>query len=557
MKSGTPRSSRLGGRRIVEPHRLLGLLAIGFGQAAAVAAAALGAAGLAGNLAYSTSAAVGILCGAAAAGACLRAGERVVAERLGRNVVHELRLRMFRHLLRVSPQFLRQRRRGAAIVRFVGDLQAVRRWVSLGLARLAVSSATALGCLVVLAFVDGKLALVLAAVIGVAAVGVGLLAGPLERANRNLRRRRGQLANLVTEQITALEITQLHGRGAGERRRLERRSDRLGEALVTRARWLGTLDAATFVATAAVTLAVMLLARFAHPDSAPQSGTIMAALVAVALLAPSLRDLARVFEYWQAMRVAIERFEQFFGWPVQRRPRGAPALATPRGAIEYREVWLSERAPAFSARIGFGERVALVGPNGIGKSRLLALTAGLLEQRGGEVLIGGQRLDTVDVGSLRRNVALVSTDLPLVRGSLRRNLRYHKSAARADTQAVQRIIDLCALGDVVERLDRRLETRIAEGGRNLSQGERQRIALARALMAEPSILLLDEVDAHLDEKSRSVLERVIREFDGTIIAATHDARLLGAIHRHIDLLEHAGAGKTPRDSRRAAAGERA
>jgi len=549
------RSSRLGELRLVEPRRLLGLLAIGFGQAAAVAAAALGAAGLAGNLAYSTSAAVGILCAAAAAGACLRAAERVAAERLGRAVVHDLRLRMFRHLLRVSPQFLRQRRRGAAIVRFVGDLQAVRRWVSLGLARLAVSGATALGCLIVLAEVDARLALVLTAVISLAAVGVGLLAAPLGQANRNLRHRRGQLANLVTEQVTALEITQLHGRGSGEQRRLERRSDRLGAALVARARWLGALDAATFVATAAVTLAVMLLAHLAHADPVAQSGTIMAALVAVALLAPSLRDLARVFEYWQAVRVALERLEQFFGWPVQRRPHSAPALADPHGAIEYRGVWLSERVPALSTTIGFGERVALVGPNGIGKSRMLALTAGLVELRGGEVLIGGQSLDAVDVGSLRRSIALVSTDLPLVRGSLRRNLRYHRTAARAGTEAVQRIIDLCALDDVVERLDRGLETRIAEGGRNLSHGERQRIALARALMAEPSILLLDEVDAHLDEKSRSVLERVIREFNGTIIAATHDTRLLGAIHRHIDLLGYAGIGKMPVDSRPAAVGE--
>lgn len=548
-------SSSSGIRRIVAPTRLAGLVAIGFAQAVAVAAAAVGVAGLGGELPIGTATAVAVLCGAALAGAYLRARERVAAEMLGRDVVHTLRLRMFRHLLRVSPQFLRQRRRGAAIVRFVGDLQAVRRWVSLGLARLAVAGTTVAGCLVALAFATLPLAAVLVALVGIGAAAAGLLSGPLRQTNRELRRRRGQLANFVTEQVTALEITQLHGRGSAERRRLERRSQRLGTALVARARCLGMLDAVTFAATAAVSLAVMLIGRFGSPDTLPRPGALMAALVAVALLAPSLRDLARVFEYWQAARVAIERFERFFGWPVVERLRHRQPLAKPDGRIEFRRVWLSARVPAFSAVIEPGEHVAVAGPNGVGKSHLLALLAGLAEPASGEILLGQQPLVTVDIDSLRRSVALVSADLPLVRGSLRRNLRYHRNAATADDATFRRVVELCALDDLVARLDLGLATRVTEGGRNLSHGERQRIALARALMASPRVLLLDEVDAHLDDTSRRVLDRVIRQFDGTIIAATHDEQLVELLDRRVELVASPAANpKAPVETLLAAVG---
>lgn len=526
------RPSALSPLSLSPPRGLTRLVGVGFGQAVAVGAAAFASRGLMPpSDGRATAGMIGVLVAAAIAGSLLRGRERLEAEILGQRVVHRLRSRMFRHLLRVSPGYMLRRRRGAAIVRFVGDLQAIRRWVSLGLARLVVSGTTLLGCLGVLLWVAPLLAAAVAIVVSFLLVAMFLLAAPLARSNRVVRRSRGTLANVVTEQVTAHAITHVHGRARGERRRLERRSERLADALIARAGWLGRLDSLTYGATALVTIALILLgARSGMGDAAPS--TVVATLVVVALLSPSLRDLARVFEYLQSVRVAIERLESFFDWPQPRRRRDAPDLRNPRGAIEYRGVRLSGRVRSFDARVEPHERIALLGSNGAGKSSLLALTAGLLEPGPGEVLLGGQRIDEVDLDSLHRHVAIISPELPLVRGSLRRNLLYHVEAREA--AALDEVVEMCGLGGLIARLGG-LDARILEGGRNLSQGERQRIALARALMAKPSVLLLDEVDAHLDRHAMEVLAHVIRKFDGIVIAATHDLALLGELDRSIDL----------------------
>jgi len=515
------------------PSALVALVAIGIGQAAAVAAAAVASSRLlaAGGTA-SAPAWLAVLLAAALCGALLRGRERVEAEAFGQRVVHELRTRMFEHLLDVTPGYLRNRRRGATIVRFFGDLQALRRWVSLGAARLVVSGTTLLGCVAVLVWFEPRLAAVVAAVLALFAALVAALAASLEDRNRDVRRRRGQLANFVTEQVTAQEVTRMHGRQRAERRRLDRRSRRLGDALVSRARRLGLLDSATYAATALLTATFVVLAG-SGTGARLDPAEIVATLVVVALLAPSLRELARVFEYRQAALVALDRLDSFLAWPVPRRAGNATALASPFGAIEYHNVRLSDREPEFSARIAAGEHVALCGDNGVGKSTLLALTAGLLDPQQGTVAIGGQSLERVAPESLHRHVALVSLELPLVRGTLRRNLLYHSSA---DPESrLERVVGLCGLDELIGRLDSGLDTRVTEAGRNLSQGERQRIALARALMAGPSVLLLDEVDAHFDTASRQALARVVRGFEGIVLAVTHDSTLLEAFDRSIVL----------------------
>jgi len=515
------------------PAALVALVAIGVGQAAAVAAAAIASSRLvAAGGASGTWVWLAVLIGAAFCGAFLRGRERVEAEAFGQRVVHGLRARMFEHLLDVTPSYLRNRRRGATIVRFFGDLQALRRWVSLGAARLVVSGTTLLACIAVLVWFEPRLAAAVTALLGLFAIVVAALAGSLEDRNRDVRRRRGQLANLVTEQVTAQEVTRMHGRQRGERRRLDRRSRRLGDALVARARRLGFLDAATYATTALLTGTFVVLVGYER-DGGLAPAEIVATLVVVALLAPSLRELARVFEYRQAALVALDRLDSFLAWPSTKRVRGATALENPSGAIEYREVRLSDREPAFSARIAAGEHVALGGDNGVGKSTLLELTAGLLAPQPGTIVIGGQPLERVAPESLHRHVALVSLDLPLVRGTLRRNLFYHHAADRESR--LERVIELCGLDELIARLDAGLDTRVAEAGRNLSQGERQRIALARALMAGPSVLLLDEVDAHLDAACRRILARVVRGFDGIVLAVTHDSTLLEAFDRSIVL----------------------
>jgi ABC-type multidrug transport system fused ATPase/permease subunit len=129
------------------------------------------------------------------------------------------------------------------------------------------------------------------------------------------------------------------------------------------------------------------------------------------------------------------------------------------------------------------------------------------------------------MSSLRRQVAYVSTDFPLIRGSLKKNLCY--GAGKVDAKRLNQVISDCGLDNLIDRKIGGLEARIAEAGSDLSQGERIRVCLARALLRNPAILILDEAEANLDARAIRVMERVIGDFAGTLLMATHRPSAIG------------------------------
>jgi ATP-binding cassette, subfamily B, bacterial len=167
-----------------------------------------------------------------------------------------------------------------------------------------------------------------------------------------------------------------------------------------------------------------------------------------------------------------------------------------------------------------GDVLAIMGAAGAGKSSLLNLVAGLLDPAEGEVVVDEQPLAERTLRSRFRAVGMVSRDLPLMRGTLRRNVTYRNP--EASYEEINRVLLACHLDQLLARLPEGLDAWLTESGRNISAGERQRIALARALMGDPPILLLDEPTANLDEASKEVFRRVIAHHQGTVLLVTHD-----------------------------------
>jgi ABC-type multidrug transport system fused ATPase/permease subunit len=132
---------------------------------------------------------------------------------------------------------------------------------------------------------------------------------------------------------------------------------------------------------------------------------------------------------------------------------------------------------------------------------------------------------------------MVSPDLPLLRGTIESNLRYRWPDA--PQQELRRVCDLCGIDQMLSGFPEGIRTRISDGGASLSLGQRQRIMLARALLGNPRILLLDEVDANLDTASANLLDRVLKEYKGTIIQISHRIERL----RHADLIWHLDDGQ--------------
>jgi ABC-type multidrug transport system fused ATPase/permease subunit len=454
------------------------------------------------------------------ANAGLRWRERVDAERLGQDYIFELRQQLFGHLTRLSPRALQRRSQGGTMLRFVGDLTALRQWISLGIARLTVASITTITTLFALAVIKPVLAGLIAVLLLVAATAMLVLGRALENAARNARRQRTRLAANVSEKISAVAVVQAFNQRQRECRQLRKQSRNLFNAMLHRANRVGQLRAVTEALIGFASAGIILLGAWQISTGQATAGTVIAAMLVVSMLAPALRDLGRVHEYWRSARVSREKILQFLAargrvW----QQRGAPALKVSSGVIEFQNICVDDSIRNFSQRAEGGQRIALVGPNGAGKSTLLALAARLFDPDEGRILIDGQDIAKCSLHSLRVNIGMAGPDLPLLRGSVERNLKYR--LPQASKQQLDEVYRQCGIDEMILDLPQGLRTRITDGGRNLSAGQCARISLARALLGLPSILLLDEADANLDKDAASLIEQLLQDYAGTILMVSH------------------------------------
>ena len=465
--------------------------------------------------------------------AWLRWRGNVDAESLGQSYIHAVRVRLFRHITKIGADGARQMSRGALMLRFVGDLTALRNWVSLGLARLAVSGLAMGLALLALTLIEP----VIGIAVGTATLAAGLLTftlGPRLRSRTlEARRYRGRIAALINDRISHIGVVETFGQEQREIKRIRRASRRLRNALISRARVVGLLRALSEASAGFASLFALMVGAMQVAGGHATPGAVVSAMIVAGLLAPRLNDLSRVYEYWNAAAIAREKQKQVMRLrPVGRsiKPGGAPfsASALAQG-IQLDQVTKEPLFRSVSLTIEAGERIALIGANGVGKSTLLRILSGIVDPDKGKVLLGGLPLQDCRWSDVRGAFAMVSPDLPLLRGSLRLNLTYG-SQNPTETE-IRDVLRLCQLESLMGRLGKGLDSRIAENGAGLSTGERARIAIARALLAKPAVLLLDEAEANLDAMARRALEKATASFAGTVIYTTHDIRQVAQADR--------------------------
>jgi len=502
---------------------------------ALVAVLALGQAAAAGMAAFATrdvfaafrddavSLPVLALAMVAAAGlaiALFRVFERVVAERVGQNYTASLRLKLFAHLTEMSARDVADRRSGGLAMRFVGDLAAVRGWVSLGIARLISASIVLPAATAVLFLLDPRLGVAAAVPIAIG-LAVMALAGPrLGPAHKRLRARRARLAADMSERIPHAPELRLLGRIRTEKAHLLRRTEKLIASALARARGAALLravpDAVSGIAAASLFTAALTLG-VAAPEAA-------GAMAAVGLIIQPMRDLAGVWDRHRAWVAARDKCDALLAAPKLKRRRKTarkplddvpPPLrfaGVSAGALKDVEI----EAPA-------RRKIAIVGGNGAGKSTLLSLAAGLEQPEKGKVSLGGRAPSSLNAAERRRMIALVGTRSPILAGSLRRALTMGSSEELGD-DAVTAMAEAFGLADVMERLGG-LDGRLAEGGRNLSAGEIRRVLLTRAALSGSRLMLLDEPDDALDVDGPALVERLVRAGDATTLMITHNLAL--------------------------------
>lgn len=459
---------------------------------------------------------------AALAGASIWA-ERYLLELLGQHYVDELRRGMFSALASMTPEQRAREHRGLIPLRFVTDLNALRQWISLGQARLVVAGMLLCGTMAYLATIGPLLALVVFGILLVNGAVTLVLGQRLESAVRVSRRRRGRLSAMVAAHVSGLASIVASGRVHSERNRLLRRSGALVEAMRRRAFWSGALRASSELGVRGAMIAVLAISLMAVDAGTASVGTILAAISVVALLATPVRDMGRAHEYWQAGRVAQHKVRQFLSRPSQPMPARTDVVLTRNGSLQVRDLQMRSGHAGFDADLDAGARVLLAGENGAGKTRLLWTIAGLAVPFRGEILVDGHAPARLRSRSLQQSIGIASPDLPLQAGTLGRNLRYR--APSASTLELERVAAITGLDAMLESGEGLLDLRLTGSDLELSSGQRARIQLARALVDSPSVLLLDEIDAFLDEDGRQQLTTVLASYPGIVIFTSHDARV--------------------------------
>ena len=454
--------------------------------------------------------------------------DRLVAHAAAFRALADTRVWFFRRLAERLPSGVGFRRTGDLLGRLVSDIDALDR-VYLGvLVPAASAAAVVLAIALVLGALSPVLALLVAAPLALALLLPPLLAPGAAEAGQRVAAAQGSLRAAAVDPLTGIEDTLSAGaepvaarRVAAEgaalsaaQRALARRGALGGAAglVLTQAALLGAL--AWGLASGQAAAAGAVLALFLAVAAAETLGLMPRAGAALAAAAASAR---RLFEAADATAPVVE--------PAR------PALPPAGHAIRLEGVhftWAPDRPPVFDGldlEVPEGARVALLGPSGVGKSTLAALLLKLAAPQAGRIRLGGADIATLAADDVRARIACLTQDARLFDDTIEANLRLARPDAEA--AALWRALDAAGIGELVRTLPEGLATRCGEAGARFSGGQARRLALARALLSEAPVLILDEPAAGLDrDTERAFLETLGEATAGrTVILIVH--RLIG------------------------------
>jgi ATP-binding cassette, subfamily B, bacterial len=455
----------------------------------------------------------------AAAGAArlgLSVGRRLVAGRVSLAVEYDLRARLYSHLQELELGFFDRQQTGQLMSRVTVDLQAVRFFLGYGLIFIGQSFFTLALAAVAMFIIDPLLALIALAPVPFVVL-VAFRYGRRSRpAMQEVQQRIAELTAVAEENVSGIRVVKAFAREQLQLQRFRHQTGRVFEqAMYTtrlQARYAPTIGFLPYLGLAAILLVGGRAAIHGSIDIA----VFTAFYGYVLMLTGPMRTLGYMLGAAQRATASGARiFQVLDRAPGIVAPDDAPPLPHGRGRIELRDVSLTfdgALRPALSEidlSVEAGTTVALVGGTGSGKTSLVSLLPRLYDATSGSVLIDGADVRTVDPGSLRREIAIVTDDPFLFSATVHDNIAYARSdASRAEVEEAAR---RAHADGFVRTLPDGYDTLIGERGLTLSGGQRQRIAIARALLANPRILVLDDATSSVDASTEQEIKQALGE----------------------------------------------
>ncbi len=438
--------------------------------------------------------------------------------RVGERLMLALRVRVFAHLQRLSLGWFTDEKAGRVLTRMTSDIDALSALFHDGLINMAVQALTVVVVSVVLFSYDASLALVTLAVVVPAMVVATLwFRTTSDRGYGAVRHHIAEVLADLQESLAGMRLVAAHNRQAHNVVRHRAILDRYRAANVYTGR-IGALYGPGSELVAVLGQAVVLVVGGRRVLSGQLSvGELAAFILFIATFFAPIQQLVHLYNTYQAGQAAAAKLRQLLATaPGVAEAPDAVELAPVEGEVRLESVCFGygagpgDDAPVLhdvNLTISPGETFALVGPTGSGKSTIAKLVTRFYDPTEGRVLIDGHDLRHVTLDSLRRQLGIVPQEPFLFAGSVRDNIAFARpDATDAELTEACRVL---GIDDLVERLPQGLATPVHERGSSLSSGQRQLLALARAFVARPRVLVLDEATSSLDLRSEAVVERAL------------------------------------------------
>jgi ATP-binding cassette subfamily B protein len=510
-------------RRLLKPFAialLIGLILDGADALASIAMPLLVRNGIDNGVLTRTVHAIIVIAIAALAIVCadwvVNTVQTVVVGRNGERVLYSLRVKIFAQLQRLGLDYYERELTGRIMTRMTTDVDALSSFLQTGLITMVNSGLSFVGVLIALLTINLRLGLTLLTIVPLLIAATVVFRAKSSRAYREAREKVSVVNADLQENVAGLRVAQAYRREQVNQTHFAGLSNAYRTSRLRAQRYIALyFPFVQALSTIGGALVLFVAAGEVH-SGVLTAGSLIAYLLFIDLLFSPVQQLSQVFDGYQQANVGLQRIKGLLRTPTSTPEAAAPVpVGRLRGQIELRDVrfrypGVSQEALAgVSLTIAPGETVALVGQTGAGKSTLVKLIARFYDVTSGHLLVDGTDIRDYDMAEYRHQLGVVPQESYLFPGTVRDAIAYGRpDATDAEVEAAARGVGAI---EMIARLQGGFRHEVSERGRNLSAGQRQLIALARAYLVDPAILLLDEATAALDLAAEAAVNRATEQ----------------------------------------------